>query len=243
MIGILIRAHNAGELLLPCIRSVSTQTNSEWRIHLFLDDPTPKTARAVLDARKYLKYHPLVTETTTRRGGPARTMWHGIDAMVRYMNNDDIITVLDGDDRYATGMALSRIQQEYDERPHCRLTYGSYLKVSVNRRTKISQAYPKKADVRKHPWRASHAKSFRVDLAKYLRKDHFLDNDGNYLKAASDLALMFPLIEMAGLENCRHIHDLIYTWNDNHGGNCDRETQRQAEAIVRGKKKEKRIAE
>jgi len=61
------------------------------------------------------------------------------------------------------------------------------------------------------------------------------------LDAASDLALIFPIMEMAGLNRCHHISKPTYYWRDSYGGNTKRALQIKCEKIVRGKKKWQRV--
>jgi len=40
--------------------------------------------------------------------------------------------------------------------------------------------------------------------------------DGSYYKGATDLAVMYPMIEMAGIDRIKFIDDILYVYNDNH---------------------------
>ena len=151
-----------------------------------------------------------------------------------------IVSILDGDDMLPP-KALWRVQRVYEKYPDTLITYGSYIKMSKGRKTKISQPYPDDADVRKYPWRGSHLKTFRASLLPHIREEWFKDEKGNWLQAASDLALMIPLMELAGLDRCRHISRPTYIWRDNTPWKTNRELQKRCEAIVRAKPREKRL--
>ena len=151
-----------------------------------------------------------------------------------------IVSIVDGDDMLPP-KALWRVQRVYEKYPDTLITYGSYIKMSKGRKTKISQPYPDGADVRTYPWRGSHLKTFRASLLPHIREEWFKDEKGNWLQAASDLALMIPLMELAGLDRCRHISRPTYIWRDNTPWKTNRELQKRCEAIVRAKPREKRL--
>ena len=172
--------------------------------------------------------------------GVAGNLYRGLEIGRGDAMDTDIIAILDGDDLLPP-KALWRVQRVYEKYPETLVTYGSYIKMSKGRKTKISQPYPDGADVRTYPWRGSHLKTFRASLLPHIREEWFKDEKGNWLQAASDLALMIPLMELAGLDRCRHISRPTYIWRDNTPWKTNRELQKRCEAIVRAKPREKRL--
>ena len=159
--------------------------------------------------------------TIWRRKGrhyAAKNIWDGIEELKRrhVLNKTDVIIVFDGDDSLMHGDVIDIIKKQYKE-TNCWVTYGSY----VNR----SDFLEGKAIVRRGPyrsgecyriarWRASHIKTFKYGLFNQLKKKHFQDEHGEWLKVCSDLALMFPLMEMAGEKKVAHIDKPLYVYND-----------------------------
>ena len=70
-----------------------------------------------------------------------------------------------------------------------------------------------------------------------------LDKDGHYFRAAGDLCLMFPLLEMSG-HKAHFIKDILYIWNDLNDLNehkSKRELQLISEQQIRSMKKYDRL--
>ena len=58
-------------------------------------------------------------------------------------------------------------------------------------------------------WMASHLRTFRHDLWLKIEDSDLRDNDGNYYPTTWDLAIMFPMLEMAGL---RQVYMVFFTF-------------------------------
>jgi hypothetical protein len=239
-VNFLVRGKNCEKYLRDCLFSLSSQTCSNWTAFLSID----KNGMVLQDIiEHYLKKYGISENVTYRLNstrehwGPARNMYEGLMAM---KDVEGVSGILDADD-YLAPDAVMRVLTKYTG--DCYVTYGSYVKESKGRKTRISAPYEPGAMVRCSPWHASHLKTFRVELVKHLTADMFQDEKGKWLTSASDLALMFPIMELAGLDRCRHISKPIYHWRDNTPYKCDAKDQRRCEKIVRGKHKLKRLDE
>ena len=145
---------------------------------------------------------------------------------------DAVAAILDADD-YLAKRAFEIVAEKYVRYPEIKITHGSYMKVSKGKRTKVSRAYPKSGDIRKLPWRGSHLKTIKWDVIVWVRMKWFTYR-GKWLEAASDLALMFGCVGIVGLGRVKHIHDIIYYWNDN-VTKKKRTIQKRCEKILRRK--------
>ena len=145
---------------------------------------------------------------------------------------DAVAAILDADD-YLAKRAFEIVAEKYVRYPEIKITHGSYMKVSKGKRTKVSRAYPKSGDIRKLPWRGSHLKTIKWDVIVWVRMKWFTYR-GKWLEAASDLALMFGCVGIVGLGRVKHIHDIIYYWNDN-ATEKKRIAQKRCEKILRAK--------
>jgi hypothetical protein len=132
--------------------------------------------------------------------------------VLKSSNNDDVICLLDGDDKLIDKNSLQAVEEAYKDK-NVWVTHGSYIKNSGHYGG-FNGEYKSTANIRKDPWRASHLKTFRVGLWKHLPEDTFLDKDGEWLKVCSDTALMYPIIELASLKRVRFISKPIYLYND-----------------------------
>ena len=66
---------------------------------------------------------------------------------------------------------------------------------------------------REYFWYASHLKTFRHDLWLSINYLDLLDQNGQFYSVAWDLAIMFPLLEMAGNRQ-EFVEDVLYVYND-----------------------------
>lgn len=121
---------------------------------------------------------------------------------------DDILVSLDGDDWLSHPGVLDRVNKAYAD-PSVWLTYGSF--VHADGRPGFASEY-KTDDFRSQPWRATHLKTFRAGLFQKLT-DEDLKRDGRYRDLCWDMTIMFPMLEMAGLEHSRFITDVLYVYN------------------------------
>jgi hypothetical protein len=153
------------------------------------------------------------------------------------MADDDVICVVDLDDRLLPG-ALETVKATYDASPKVLLTYGSYVNAS-GRPARFNGAYKRGENVRRAPWRASHLRTFKYRLWKQLPMSACLDADGEWFQMCADLAVMIPLMEIAGLDRCQHISKPIYWYNDLNPENDHKVNgaqQKETERYIRSQK-------
>jgi len=235
----LIRGRNCEKYLKECVDSVNAQ-DFPHTVNVYLDNPQDDSLAVANDLKIRHKIDHL--GYCAERIGLCGNM---NVALVEIQNRegvdkDDVVCVLDADD-YIHPKALKYVDREYKCK-NVLVTHGSYIKLSKGRRTRVSKPYKSWENIRKVPWRASHLKTFRVSLIKPLKSDIFIHND-KYLTAASDLALMMPICELAGWDRVRFIKKEIYYWRDNTPHKTNVKDQKRCEAIIRAKPKLERWCE
>jgi len=115
------------------------------------------------------------------------------------------------------------------------VTYGSFRFATGE--PGFAAPYQLGEDVRASAWRATHLKTFRAGLLRRIDPAD-LQIRGAWIRPAADLAIMFPMMEMAGPDRAWFIPHVLYVFNEisshekMHGWT---ESARNAE-IVRGKK-------
>jgi len=156
--------------------------------------------------------------------------------LYRKMADDDIIIDLDLDD-YLEYNAIETVMRVYDKNPDLLLTYGSYKTVS-GKPARFCGEY-KTASFRTQKWKGSHLKSFKYKLFKKINTKDLKGKDGRYLMVCADIAMMFPMMEMAGLDRMQFIDKPIYNYDDTQPW-CDHKVkpdeQKRIEKYLRGKK-------
>ena len=96
---------------------------------------------------------------------------------------------------------------------NCLITYGSYISSKGKQGKKYPYLIRKFKFFRKYFWYASHLKTFRHDLWLNVKKKDLINKSGEFFLVASDLAIMFPMLEMAG-DRQEFISDIMYAYND-----------------------------
>lgn len=238
MFVILIRGRNCRKYIEACLLSLRNQIYEDWRAHIVLDAPTDGVQEVIHEHIGRLGLTGKINVVLRpERKGLAYNIFHGVHEAEPC--SEDIVGILDADDTLSK-KALLTVSAKYQKHPALLLTYGSYKKKSKCGRTRVSRRYPLGANVRNFMWRASHFKTFKYKLFKRLPESCFKYR-GKYFEAASDVALMIPLIEIAGLDRCLHIHKMIYVWRDNTAHKTNREKQIKCEKLIRAKKPMSRV--
>jgi hypothetical protein len=151
------------------------------------------------------------------RNYAARNIYEVINNwVVKAAKDEDVIALLDGDDELKGTHALEPIRAAYANK-NIWLTYGSYEKMSGDKTT-FNGRYKPSADVRRVRWHATHLKTFRYGLWRHLPEQAMKGSDGTWLTTCSDVAVMLPLLEMAGLNRTRFVEQIVYRYNDLIGG-------------------------
>lgn len=176
---------------------------------------------------------------------PPLTVTQNVRRAVRRLPPSEIVVWLDGDDWLAHERALERVQAEYEDRSVW-LTYGSYR--CADGRPGHCAPYAPPYDYRRQPWLASHLKTFRAGLFHYLTDVDLLGPDLAPIRNAHDVAIMIPMLEMAGPERVRFIADTLAIYNyanslEHNGGLGARKAERDAEAWIRGRRPKERLVE
>tara|TARA_A100001515_G_scaffold46946_1_gene36959 strand:+ start:1941 stop:2690 length:750 start_codon:yes stop_codon:yes gene_type:complete len=163
-------------------------------------------------------------------------------------SKDDIVVILDGDDFFYSPNTLQIISDTYDSNK-CWMTYGSYINLSNKKIGKFSRKVPDRVIqenlFRNYEWCTSHLRSYKFGLLQKVNREDLLDENGVYIRAAGDLALMFPLLEMSA-ERSQFVKDILYIWNDLNEMNehkTKRELQIKSELYIRNMTRYNRIEE
>ena len=211
MIRIIIPSYNNEKWLKANVESALNQDHKDFQI-LYCNDAASDSSLSLLSQ---ITDPRLKVITATRRKGNVNGIYNAVH---QHTQPDDICIILDGDDTLAHPQVLSRVQAEYNN-PNVWLTYGSYRTSSGD--IGCSQPIPARVihsnSHRRAPWRSSHLRTFRSWLFKNIKAED-LQIGNRWINTAGDLAIMFPMLEMAG-DHSSYIPDILYIYNDNTGHN------------------------
>jgi len=205
MIWVIVRGWKCENLLPRCLKSLSDQTYAKWKAIVAIDE---------FDGALRLGRN-MSGGCFVERKGAMQSLFLTMTGYILSgaIKGDDIIVLLDADDQLVPH-ALDIVDCAYKIRSNIAVAYGGYINESNYKRGAYSGIYKKIEDVRTDRWKASHIKSFRAGLFTYINQSDFYDSDGNWLKTCSDLAIMFPMLELAGLDRVVVIDSTTYIYNN-----------------------------
>lgn len=204
------------------IQSVMEQTYPHAH-HVIVNDCSSDQTSVLL--HDHIKAHNLEQRVTlidnTDRKGALQNLYNTIHALP----DDAVVVTLDGDDWFAGAHVLQRIADEY-KNTKVWLTYGQFQchpEGEMGFCRKFPTRVLERNSFRAYTWVSSHPRTFYAWLFKKIKKEDLL-LDGKFFAVTWDLAIMFPMLEMASKGHIRCIPDVLYIYN-NHNPLNDHRTQ------------------
>ena len=210
MFKVVIPCYNAGPWIYKCLQSVIQQNNSDWELVVINDGSTDNTAEEIAacdDPRVHLIQH------AHNYSGPLGSLIEGTELLAPNTKPDDVIINIDGDDYLENADVLDYLQGVYAD-PNVWLTYGQYLPVSRCYSNHCQPVRDTRAYRKTGGWVTSHLRTYRKHLYDRIKREDLLDEHGKPWPSAGDLALMYPMVEMAGARRIRFIEKILYIYND-----------------------------
>ena len=201
----IIPFRNVAQFIQDCAVSLLNQSNKNW-IAIFCDDAsTDGTTKLIPKDERF------IIKSNINRLTALPNIHNGI--MESNLNDEDIICILDGDDFLCNKNAINIIDNLYQD--DTLLTYGQYI--WPNGQIGHCKAYTKDEfdRLRDGDYWASHMRTFKYKLYKeILNQDPDLNCykniKGEYYTITYDVAIMTPLMEMAGFDRIKFNSQPIY---------------------------------
>lgn len=236
-VNIISPFRNAAAYLKDYLDSVENQSYKNYNTFL-IDDAS--TDHYNITDRLNSKIH--LKKNTTRQFA----LQNIVDNLIStHYEDDDVICLVDADDILLHNYVLDIINATYKNNMNTTLTYGSMVYLNHQFRiTKFGSKYSKEEfeNLRASTWRVAHIRSFKYKLFKELiiQDPTFstLKNEkGEIFKMPSDMALLFPLMEIAGYNAVQFINIPLhgYRIHENNDQNKYRKLQYQGELAIRAK--------
>lgn len=210
-IVVVIPSYNNKKWYKRNLESVLSQNYSNFRI-MYTDDCSPDATGDLVE--EYLIENDPEKKITLTKNETRRGALHNLYTMIHMCKDDDIIVTLDGDDWLPDNDVLQRLNNIYSS-GDIWLTYGQF------------QLYPSGI----HGWASpmpnyivennafrdfqhlpTHLRTFYAWLFKEIKLEDLL-YQGEFYPMTWDMAMMFPMIEMAG-ERHQFIPEIMYIYND-----------------------------
>ena len=209
LFNIIVPVFNAEKYIEKCLNSIIRQSYTNYQVNVIDDCSTDYSYELALEICN--RHENFDISKIQRRLGALNNINKLLSLNIEAPSKT-IDILIDGDDYLYSGDVLDILYEKYIN-TNCLITYGSHLSSKGVQGKKYPSLIRKLNLYRKYFWYASHLKTFRHDLWLSIKKSDFLTHNGNYFSVASDLAIMFPMLEMAG-DRQEFIKEILYVYND-----------------------------
>ena len=220
-IKIITPFYNPGEFLETCVNTLMSQKYDNFKV-LFVDDCSTDGS---FDKLPHDNEKAVVIKNEIRK-----TALENIhDAIVNHCDPDDIVVLVDGDDWLPNKNVLSYINDFYNQND-CWIMYGQANWTDGRRGFASAYSAEEFKNIRKSPFRVSHLRTFRAGLYQKIKEQDsefscMKDSSGGFYKMTYDVAIMFPILEMAGVEKVAFNDTILYIYNRNNPISDDKVNQ------------------
>lgn len=201
----IITFRNNKKYMKECVDSLLSQNYNNW-IAIFGDDEsTDGTINEIPDDERF------TISVNDKRLGTLMNVHKCITES--NLKDDDIICILDGDDRLFNNQSIDILNNLYND--DTLLTYGQYVTTGNN----IGHCRPYTREsfksLRKLGFWASHMRTFKYRIYKEMinqdpNLDCYKDENGDWYMAACDVAKITPLMEIAGFDRIKFNPNPVY---------------------------------
>ncbi len=186
--------------------SVFNQEYSNYRLIYIDDNSNDGTGMLV---REYIAKHGKESLVTLMCNQERRGATENIYNAIQTCDKNEIVIILDGDDWHVLNH-LNRIYQD----PNVWLTYGQFQWFPNNApgfAHEVPQSILQENKIREYSWVTTHLRTFYAGLYHQIKKEDLL-YEGKFYPMTGDLAIMFPLVELAGT-HCKFVDEVLCIYN------------------------------
>ena len=151
----------------------------------------------------------------------------------------DIFLIVDGDDELLGRQVLKLFNAIFQSKKSW-FVYSNFLTIrgSVGYSRPFPQSTITSNKYRSYPFVTSHLRAFYTQLFVNINETDLLDQHGAYLKAANDVAICIPILQMSH-QRVYYLPELTYYYNSNTGQNNHQLRLKQQKANDRMLRKRK----
>lgn len=209
---IVIPSYNNSKYVNENLKSCLNQKYDNFRVIYVNDKSNDDTLEKV---NKLSKQHPfLEIINNSERKYALQNIY---DTIHEKVCNDEIVVLVDGDDRLADTNVLSYLNQVYSSEDVL-LTYGQFGRI-INGSLLPGEAKPLNVKhIKKNTYRRdrlfpfTHLRTFYAWLFKRINPRSLKDSNNTFYRSAWDLAIMYPMLEMSG-GKFKYIDKILYIYN------------------------------
>ena len=216
---VVVPSYNSVKWIRKTLDSVQMQTYGNFDVCV-IDDASTQPGQAEI-IQNYCDRYGWQAILRTQNIGALANIAAGIKQHAP--QDEDVIVLIDGDDWLYHRRVFEKIAKIYASEPVL-MTYGQYMtypRWQIGLGQPLSQELLQKKNFREAEWIYAHLRTFKYKVWKNIKEEDFKDPAGHYFKTSSDVAFLFPMLEMIGGENCKFIDDILYVYNqDNPLNDC-----------------------
>jgi glycosyltransferase involved in cell wall biosynthesis len=223
-IVVVVCSYNNGQWSTNTLNSIFTQEYSNFRL-IIVDDCSSDDNQIVI--QKYIDDHNLGDRVTFIRNEKRYRKLFNLYRVLYDCDDDEIVFMVDGDDSLAHPRVFEQINRIYSDE-NVWFAYGQYRNEPAS--TAIQYGFkemgycrlvPKyiqnKQAYRYYSFVFMHPRSFRGWLFKQVKLEDLITDsipgfEGDFYPAANDVAMYFPMVEMAHT-HIKFIPDILYVRN------------------------------
>lgn len=208
---IIIPSYNNKNLYKKNLDSVMFQNYSNYRI-IYIDDNSPDGTGNLV--KQYIKEKNKNNLVNLICNDTRKKAFANLYKAIHSCDDNEIIVTVDGDDFLKDNDVLKYLNAMYSNF-NIWLTYGQFELLS-NKKSGHSKKYPdniiEQNGFRDYGFCASHLRTFYAWLFKLIKLEDLIYFD-SFFPMAWDLAMMLPMLEMAGHRH-KFISKILYVYND-----------------------------
>jgi glycosyltransferase involved in cell wall biosynthesis len=210
---LVVYAQNAIDTCEKNLRSIFEQEYDNFRV-IYVDDGSSDGTSCFV--KEFTQKSEKEKNMTLIRNEKSRGMMAALFDVIHLALDNEIILLIEGKDWLAHHGVLSALNEVYAN-PNIWLTYGQYVSYPSYRKG-ICAPFPsftleKYGFRRGHAWAASHLKTFYAGLFKHIRLEDLL-YEGKWINRCVEMALMFPMLEMAKEGHYAYVPEILYICNE-----------------------------
>jgi cellulose synthase/poly-beta-1,6-N-acetylglucosamine synthase-like glycosyltransferase len=216
--AVIIPSYNNEKYVERNLRSVLDQEYQNFQV-IYIDDAS--TDKTYEKACEIVKAYEMDDKVTIVANAFNKKALENLYDAITSLEDDVIAILLDGDDWFSQNSVLKELNRYYND-SDVWLTYGQYInyptyEIGISREP-IFKSFMNHGNLRKvglfskeNEWFFSHLRTFYAKLFKRIKKEDLL-YEGKFFSSAWDLAILFPMCEMAR-SHAKFIPNVLYVYN------------------------------
>jgi len=219
---VIVTTYNPGKSYIDnCLKSIEKQTYKNYSVCIVDDASTKNVDECHAVIRSYCDRNGWEFIVRGENIGPLGARIDAIDKLCSgEASGEDIIVSVDGDDELNDRYVFEKLNMIYQD--DTLITFGNFVnninnvlgKPNINCRRHNFNKLIRTNGYRRYRWIFTHLKTFKYKLYRGIHHDD-LKRNGRYLKSATDIALMIPMLEMAG-GKFKCVQNVMYKYNRTH---------------------------